>query len=163
MSSIFQIDQMERMESRMESRMEPGMIIKHRISWSELQKYIKNPPIVSFPKGIIVYNKYQDHINKIGDIYQYLMKYLFDDNSFYKIKNADFPYYVSEYVTHKIIWFNPNYYQNIKFDYDFVFKILKQKYKKFVVFENIFRNKSVKNICHFHFFILNVNFYDIIV
>ena len=143
--------------------MEPGMIIHHKIGWNELLKYNSNPPQISFPKGIIIYNKYKYHISKIKNIYEYLINYLFFNNCFFVIKNADFPYYVSEYIQHKILWFNPSFFNNIKINYQFFYKILNIKYKYFIVFENIFNNRSIKNIKHFHFFILSVNKYNVII
>jgi hypothetical protein len=144
--------------------MEKEMIIHHRIGWKELLHYNKNPPKISFPKGLKIYNKYKMHIlkiNKINNIHQYLLEYLFKNNDFYIIKNADFSYYVSEYIIHKILWFNPIYYDTINLNYEYVIKLLKNKFKNFIVFENIQNNKSVKKIKHFHFFILKINKFDI--
>lgn len=140
--------------------MEPNMIIHHRIGWKELLFYNNNPPDVPFPKGITVYNKYKEHLKNINNIFDYLTNYLFKQDDFFVIKNADFPYYVSEYITHKILWFNPKYYNNV--NYEFVNNILKRKYKNYIVFENTTKNKSVKLIIHFHFFILKTNTYHII-
>jgi hypothetical protein len=142
--------------------MEEGMIIHHIIGWKELKFYNENPPIVSLPKGLTIFNKYNSHMKNINDIFLYLMNKLFLNNDFFVIKNADFPYYVSEYIVHKIIWFNPKYYIDIPIDYDYIKKILKKKkINNYIVFENIQKNKSVKKIKHYHFFILKTNIYDI--
>ena len=142
-------------------KMEENMVIKKQIGWKQLEQYNNNPPKISFPKGLTVYNKYKIFRETIKiPLFDYLMKRLFNNNTiFFKIITADFPYYVSEYITHKIIWFNPNYYNNINIDYNFVNKILKKKYKKYIVFENNFENKSVKTIKHFHFFIIDKETY----
>jgi len=135
--------------------MEDNTIIKNKIGWKQLKQYHKNPPKIPFPKGITIYNKYKNHIKNINNIYNFLLNNLFKNNDFFIIKNADFPYYVSDYIIHKILWFNPKFYKNINIDYLFVDKILK-KYKKYIVFQNIFNNRSIKNITHFHFFIFNI-------
>ena len=69
----------------------------------------------------------------------------------YSIINADFPYYVSKYISHKILWFN-------LIDYDYAIKIIKLKFSKnnLIIFQNNFENRSIKNIIHFHFFIKNL-------
>tara|TARA_Y100000991_G_scaffold214976_1_gene204056 strand:+ start:169 stop:609 length:441 start_codon:yes stop_codon:yes gene_type:complete len=136
--------------------MEPNMVIFHKIGWKELSLYDNKPPIIPFPKGITIYNKYKKHLQKIDNIFEYLLNKLFLNNDFFVIQNADFPYYLSEYIIHKIIWFNPKYYSK-NIDYDFVNKILKRKYKKYIVFENKTQNRSVKSIIHYHFFILEYN------
>lgn len=141
--------------------MEEGMIIHHIIGWKELLFYNKNPPAISLPKGLTVYNKYKNHVKNVLDIYSYLINNFFSKNEFYSIRDADFSYYVSEYVLHKIIWFNPKYYNNINIDYNFVNKILKKRFNNFVIFENIQNNRSVKKIKHFHFFILKTSKYNI--
>ena len=122
--------------------MEENTIIKKRIGWKELD----------------LYNKYKLHIENNNNIHDYLINYLFKNNDFFVIKNADFPYYISNYITHKILWFNNNFYKNINIDYNYVDLILKKyiKNKKYIVFKNIFNNQSIKNITHFHFFIINI-------
>lgn len=141
--------------------MEEDMIIHHRIGWKELLFYNKNSPLVSLPKGLTVYNKYKNHSKNINDIHSYLIKKFFNNNNFYTIKDADFSYYVSEYIVHKIIWFNPIYFNNINIDYNYVKTILNNKFNNFIVFENTQNNKSVKKIKHFHFFILKINKHNI--
>lgn len=143
-------------------KMEPNMIIHHRIGWKELLLYNNNPPDIPFPKGITIYNKYKEHLKNIDNIFDFLINYLFKNNDFFIIKNADYPYYVSEYIIHKILWFNPKYYNNKNINYKFVNKILKNKHKSYIVFENITKNKSVKSIIHYHFFIVKCKVNDII-
>jgi hypothetical protein len=142
--------------------MEENMIIFHRIGWKELSYYHKNPPKISFPKGIDTYNKYKLHLLKIkkynNDPIKILLNRLFKNNSeLFTIIDADFPYFTSEYITHKILWFNP---KKIKrwINNDFVEKILKTYFpnRKIYFFENKFNNRSITKIQHFHFFINNI-------
>ena len=97
-------------------------MINHKIGWKELKKFHKNPPKISLPKGIDNYNKYNLHLEMVkktfGNINDYLFKKLFKSNNFFTILDADFPYLVSEYIQHKIIWFNPIFFNDIIIDYD---------------------------------------------
>ena len=40
--------------------MEDEVEINYRIGWNKLQQYHLNPPVVCLPKGIEIYNQYQN-------------------------------------------------------------------------------------------------------
>ena len=77
---------------------------------------------------------------------------LFSKSDLLVIRPSDFPYFISEYIVHMIIWINPIL--NHSIDDEVIIAYLKLKgYRNFILFENIMINRSVPNIRHYHFFI----------
>ena len=120
------------------------------------QQYHLNPPIVCLPKGLKTYNQYQNFRKNLSiSLFEYLNNLLFSQNDLLVIRPSDFPYFVSEYIVHMIIWINPIL--NLSIDDEVIIAYLKLKgYRNFILFENIMVNRSVPNIRHYHFFLLNM-------
>lgn len=141
------------MDSNFYFEMEEDVVINYRIGWKKLQKYHLNPPIISFPKGIEIYNQYLNFRQNLSiSLFEYLNNLLFSQNDLLVIRRADFPYFVSEYIIHMIIWINPIL--NFSIDDRVITDYLKLKgYRNFILFENIMVNRSVPTIRHYHFFV----------
>lgn len=131
------------------------------ITWGQLLSYHKNPPLNGLYRSVEIQNKYSEILKKgIPD----LEKYLFcDDECIYKITNNDFPYYVEQNISHKVLWLNPKFTVNDQMikkftDYSYIDEIINKEAqgKQYVYFRNLPNNSSIPTIIHYQVFINNI-------
>ena len=129
--------------------------MKKKYSWDYLIQFNFNPPNTNQLKRSTKMQKEYDNYQKNP-----LNNLIFSRNLFYNndilvfIKNR-FPYNVADNIAHYILFINKKFKK--KFTYINIYKIIKQKYihnNPFIVFENTPKNRSIKNITHYHVFIL---------
>lgn len=126
-----------------------------KYSWKFIKQFNFNPPDTNILKRSSKiqkeYNKHQK--NPFNNII-FSFNLFWNNDIFVFIKNR-FPYNVENNIGHYVLFINPIIKQKIS--YTNIYKIIKNYYvpnNKFIIFENYPKNRSIKNITHYHIFIL---------
>ena len=129
------------------------------IGWKELSKYnFHNPPITAIGRDSDVESKYSQFKKNLKSknikVSDYLYnEYFKDTNKRYLIKPNNFPYSLSQNISHLLLWINPK----ATLTNNEIIAIIKNNFqnREIVYFENITENKSIKEIRHIHILIKN--------
>lgn len=131
------------------------------LTWESLSILHRNPPNFKITRDNEVQKRYDEFINKIKmnniDINKYISDKFLNNKNVNFTKNS-YPYDIEEDCNHYIIWFENEYFNKITLCIDenkIIDNIIKSKFKnnKYIYFENVDNNKSIKKIKHFHVFI----------
>tara|TARA_Y100000389_G_scaffold89377_1_gene85856 strand:- start:212 stop:604 length:393 start_codon:yes stop_codon:yes gene_type:complete len=129
------------------------------IGWKELSKYnFNNPPTIHIGRDSDIESTYSLFIKNLKSKNIKVSDYLYNEyfkgtNKKYIIKPNNFPYKFSENISHLLLWINPK----ATLTNNEVIAIIKNNFqnKNIVYFENIAKNKSVKEIRHIHILVKN--------
>ena len=133
-----------------------------KYSWDFLlQFHLKPPGMFQLKRSIKVqkeYDKYQE--NPFNNII--FSKNLFYNNDIFMFIKNRFPYNIEYNISHYVLFINPKLKKKFtEENINIIIKRLFVPFNSFIVFENYPQNRSIKNITHYHVFILN-NIYRII-
>lgn len=126
-----------------------------KYSWDFLQQFHLNPPnsiqLKREKKIQKEYDKYQE--NPLNNII--FAKTLFYNNDIFMFIKNRFPYNIENNISHYILFINPKLKKKFTDkNINIIIKRLFVPYRSFIVFENYPQNRSIKNITHYHVFIL---------
>jgi hypothetical protein len=120
------------------------------ISWNYLSQFNeKNPPQETLYRKKEIQDKYETFRDSLDiPIADYLHSTLFSDQNYrdYNLRLNDFPYNMEETISHYILWINPTS-KSLP-----VKSIIQSKFKNFIYFMNVPKNRSVMEIPHYHIF-----------
>jgi len=126
-----------------------------KYSWNFLKQFNFNPPLNNQLKRSTQIQKKYDNYQKNPFNAIIFGRDLFYNNDILMFIKNRFPYNVDDNIEHYILFINPKLKK--KFTDINIYKIIKQRYVRnnpFIVFENSPKNRSIKNITHYHIFIL---------
>ena len=125
-------------------------------SWNYLIKYHFNPPTNTYLKRNTQIQKLYDKYNKTQQFEHFKKNMFSNKNKYFNFMLNNFPYDIDKNISHYLIFINPLIKNKIS-DFD-IYKIIRQNYikkKQIIIFENEPKNRSIKNIRHYHIFTLN--------
>ena len=125
-------------------------------SWNSLIKYHFNHPINTYLKRNLQIQKLYDKYNKTQQFEQFKKNMFNNKNKNFNFMLNNFPYDTDKNISHYLIFINPLIKNKIS-DFN-IYKIIRKNYikkKPIIIFENEPKNRSIKNIRHYHIFTLN--------
>ena len=142
-----------------------------KIKWTELLLYNKKIVFIKFNRTTLIEQKYKNHKLQLLKqnilLKDYLIDTLFNNDLSinYVLTENTFPYNLEENIKHLIFWINPLVV--LKNNFNYTFEIIEniitdiidtdehlKEYKDFILFKNSDKTKSIKEIEHYHVFIL---------
>lgn len=136
------------------------------ITWKQIKKFNGNMSVdYKFHRDPYIQYLY-DKRKESGENKNFLDT-LFDKEQIYRLTYAGYPYMLEPNLLHIILWLNPLYFQSrshlyedctfIQYIIALMLRISNQN-DRLVFFKNSMKNRSVKNIHHYHIIInLDVN------
>lgn len=125
------------------------------INWEDIKDInVNNPPNCRFmrkPEDEIKYKNYLIFLKKKSlTPHKNILDNIIGNNIYKLVKNT-FPYDLDKEIDHWILWINPKN----KLTFQEIDNLLKNKFRNFVYFSNLEKNKSIKTIEHYQIFVCN--------
>ena len=125
------------------------------IKWEDIKDInVNNPPNYRFMRKPEDEIKYKNYLISLQKKSLTPHKNIIDNiigNNIYKLVKNTFPYDLDKEIDHWILWINPKN----KLTFQEINNLLKNKFRNFVYFSNLEKNKSIKTIEHYQIFVCN--------
>ena len=121
------------------------------MDWKTLNAFDFSKKIYRKPE---VQKKYEGEMNKYLNYEKYILN-KFLNNKLYNLQPNTYPYDLQPNIKHCVLWLNPIINKDILYKKKFIEGILKSYIpnKEFIFYMNSQKNKSIKQIPHYHVFI----------
>lgn len=130
--------------------------------WEDILIYHLNAPYDGLPREKKVQESYQKYLDAIGDpneVSDHIYQKMFSDKSIFRFTKCSYPYYFADGTEHFLLWFNPFLKYPLHLDLSLVHYLITCNFypSKVVFFMNDRKNRSVKDVPHYHIFVKNVD------
>ena len=123
------------------------------ISFYDIKELIDENHIckIQMPRKKEILNNYKKFRETLD--YEAFEKSIFEDNKSYSIRKNDFPYDIEPNINHYILWIKD---ESLSIE-DIIYSSFKIDKKEDILwYRNSPENRSIKNIIHYHIFLLNL-------